>query len=109
MTCLVFVLPLLPPDCSEQFFTEQLAYQNAPYGVRANAILPGLMDTPMAVDTRAYAWGKTREEVAAQMAGYPPGSARGIKAELRARSDIDPDTFNLDPESVEALLRSRSL
>jgi NAD(P)-dependent dehydrogenase (short-subunit alcohol dehydrogenase family) len=46
-------------------FTEQLAYQNAPYGVRANSILPGLMDTPMAVDTRAYAWGKTREEVAA--------------------------------------------
>lgn len=46
-------------------FTEQLAYQNAPYGIRANSILPGLMDTPMAVDTRAFAWGKPREEVAA--------------------------------------------
>jgi NAD(P)-dependent dehydrogenase (short-subunit alcohol dehydrogenase family) len=46
-------------------FTEQLAYQNAQYGVRANTILPGLMDTPMAVDTRAFAWGKSREEVAA--------------------------------------------
>ena len=34
-------------------FTEQLACQNAEYGVRANAILPGLMNTPMAVDTRA--------------------------------------------------------
>src|SRR6201981_3780513 len=34
-------------------FTEQLALQNAPYGIRANSILPGLMDTPMAVDTRA--------------------------------------------------------
>ena len=34
-------------------FTEQLAYQNAEYGIRANVILPGLMNTPMAVDTRA--------------------------------------------------------
>src|SRR5260370_299086 len=32
-------------------FTEQLAYQNAQYGIRANVILPGLMNTPMAVDT----------------------------------------------------------
>ena len=32
--------------------TEQLAIQNAKFGVRANALLPGLMDTPMAVDTR---------------------------------------------------------
>ena len=34
-------------------FTEQLAYQNAEFGIRANVILPGLMNTPMAVDTRA--------------------------------------------------------
>lgn len=46
-------------------FTEQIAYQNAADGVRANVILPGLMDTPMAVDTRAREWGKTREEIAA--------------------------------------------
>lgn len=47
-------------------FTRQLAIQNAEYGVRANAILPGLMDTPMAVDTRARAFGRPREEVAAE-------------------------------------------
>src|ERR1700752_5039926 len=47
-------------------FTEQLAYQNAQYGVRANVILPGLMNTPMAVDTRAREWGKTRAEVEAE-------------------------------------------
>src|SRR3974377_459121 len=47
-------------------FTEQLAYQNADYGIRANVILPGLMDTPMAVDTRAREWGKSRAEVAAE-------------------------------------------
>jgi NAD(P)-dependent dehydrogenase (short-subunit alcohol dehydrogenase family)/alkylhydroperoxidase family enzyme len=46
-------------------FTEQIARQNAEFGVRANVILPGLMDTPMAVDTRARTWGKTRAEVAA--------------------------------------------
>jgi NAD(P)-dependent dehydrogenase (short-subunit alcohol dehydrogenase family) len=34
-------------------FTQQVAIQNAGYGIRANCILPGLMDTPMAVDTRA--------------------------------------------------------
>src|SRR5271154_3055608 len=47
-------------------FTEQLAYQNAEYGIRANVILPGLMDTPMAVDTRAREFGKSRSEVAAE-------------------------------------------
>jgi NAD(P)-dependent dehydrogenase (short-subunit alcohol dehydrogenase family) len=46
-------------------FTEQLAYQNAEHGIRANVILPGLMNTPMAVDTRAREWGKTRAEVEA--------------------------------------------
>lgn len=46
-------------------FTQQVAIQNAEYGIRANAILPGLMDTPMAVDTRARATGKSRAEVAA--------------------------------------------
>ena len=34
-------------------FTEQLALQNARYGIRANCILPGLMNTPMAVEKRA--------------------------------------------------------
>jgi NAD(P)-dependent dehydrogenase (short-subunit alcohol dehydrogenase family) len=47
-------------------FTEQLALQNAPYGIRANCILPGLMDTPMAVDTRARASNRSRAEVAAE-------------------------------------------
>jgi NAD(P)-dependent dehydrogenase (short-subunit alcohol dehydrogenase family) len=47
-------------------FTEQLAYQNAQYGIRANVILPGLMNTPMAVDTRARTFNKTRAEVEAE-------------------------------------------
>ncbi|HXE17756.1 MAG TPA: SDR family NAD(P)-dependent oxidoreductase [Stellaceae bacterium] len=47
-------------------FTQQVAIQNAEYGIRANVILPGLMDTPMAVDTRARVGNKSREQVAAE-------------------------------------------
>src|SRR5919205_767418 len=46
-------------------FTKQIAIQNAEYGVRANVILPGLMDTPMAVENQARAMGKSRAEGAA--------------------------------------------
>ena len=47
-------------------FTQQLAIQHAPFGVRANVILPGLMNTPMAVDTRARVGNRSRAEVAAE-------------------------------------------
>ena len=57
-------------------FTQQLAIQNAEFGIRANVILPGLMDTPMAVDTRARVSGKSRAEVAA---------ARDARVPLRHR------------------------
>ena len=53
-------------------FTRQLAIENAEYGIRANAILPGLIDTPMAVDTRARAWGRSRDEVAAERNAQVP-------------------------------------
>jgi len=44
--------------------TENLAAHNAAHGVRANAILPGLMNTPMAIEARV-AKGTPREEVIA--------------------------------------------
>ncbi len=47
-------------------FTEQLAHQNARYGIRANVILPGLINTPMAVDTRAREFNKSRADVEAE-------------------------------------------
>src|SRR5476651_2401478 len=53
-------------------FTEQLAYQNAQYGIRANVILPGLMNTPMAVDTRARTFKKTRAQVEAERDAQVP-------------------------------------
>jgi NAD(P)-dependent dehydrogenase (short-subunit alcohol dehydrogenase family) len=46
-------------------FTEQVARQNAEFGIRANVILPGLLDTPMAVDTRVRQWGTPRSEIVA--------------------------------------------
>jgi NAD(P)-dependent dehydrogenase (short-subunit alcohol dehydrogenase family) len=66
-------------------YTKQVAIQNAEYGIRANVILPGLMDTPMAVDTRARTWGKTREEVAA---------ARDAKVPLRRKMGTAWDVAN---------------
>ena len=66
-------------------FTQQLALQNAPYGIRANCILPGLMDTPMAVDTRARSTGKPRAEVAA---------ARDAKVPLRGKMGTAWDVAN---------------
>ena len=53
-------------------FTQQLAVQNAAYGIRANAILPGLMNTPMAVNTRTLSTGKTREAIIAERDGKVP-------------------------------------
>jgi NAD(P)-dependent dehydrogenase (short-subunit alcohol dehydrogenase family) len=46
--------------------TEQLALQNAPFGIRVNSILPGLISTPMAVETRARTWNQSREQVLAE-------------------------------------------
>ncbi|HEY7242692.1 MAG TPA: SDR family NAD(P)-dependent oxidoreductase [Xanthobacteraceae bacterium] len=66
-------------------FTQQIAVQNAELGVRANVILPGLMDTPMAVDTRARASGKPRAEIAA---------ARNARVPLRHRMGTAWDVAN---------------
>jgi NAD(P)-dependent dehydrogenase (short-subunit alcohol dehydrogenase family) len=66
-------------------YTQQIAIQNASFGIRANVILPGLMDTPMAVDTRARASGRTRAEVAAE---------RDAKVPLRGRMGTAWDVAN---------------
>jgi NAD(P)-dependent dehydrogenase (short-subunit alcohol dehydrogenase family) len=58
-------------------FTEQVAVQNAPYGIRCNTILPGLIDTPMAVDTRVRVSGRTRAEVMAERDRVVPMGRQG--------------------------------
>jgi NAD(P)-dependent dehydrogenase (short-subunit alcohol dehydrogenase family) len=66
-------------------YTQQIALQNAAFGVRANVILPGLMDTPMAVDTRARATGRTRDQIAAE---------RNARVPLRQRMGTAWDVAN---------------
>lgn len=58
-------------------FTEQLALQNAPYGIRANCILPGLISTPMAVEARIQAWNQTREQISAERNAKVPLGRQG--------------------------------
>ena len=57
--------------------TENVAAANAPHGIRVNAILPGLMNTPMAIEARV-AQGRPREEViAARDSKIPLGRKMG--------------------------------
>ncbi len=57
--------------------TQQIAIQNAKYHIRANTILPGLIDTPMAVDTRAERTGRSREEIVAERNARVPFGKMG--------------------------------
>jgi NAD(P)-dependent dehydrogenase (short-subunit alcohol dehydrogenase family) len=57
--------------------TENVAAANAQHGIRVNAILPGLMNTPMAIEARV-AQGRSREEViAARDSRIPLGRKMG--------------------------------
>src|SRR5450432_1622961 len=77
--------PYVAYKATKAAFTEQLAYQNAQYGIRANVILPGLMNTPMAVDTRAREFKKSRAEVEAE---------RDAKVPLRKKMGTGWDVAN---------------
>ncbi len=58
--------------------TKHVAITHAQYGIRANTILPGLVNTPMAVEYRIGQDGMTREEVlASRRAQIPLGNIVG--------------------------------
>jgi NAD(P)-dependent dehydrogenase (short-subunit alcohol dehydrogenase family) len=57
--------------------TQSLALSNARHGVRANAIMPGFIDTPMAVDAAASALDVDRAEYAAGRAALVPLGRQG--------------------------------
>ncbi len=52
--------------------THAVAMAGAPHGVRANAIMPGLMNTPMAIESLMEMTGKSREAVVASRDAQVP-------------------------------------
>jgi NAD(P)-dependent dehydrogenase (short-subunit alcohol dehydrogenase family) len=59
-------------------YTQSLAIGNAKYGIRANVVMPGLMNTPMAVEGIARARGISKEDlVRARDAQVPLGGKMG--------------------------------
>jgi len=66
-------------------FTQQVAIQNAEYGIRVNAILPGVMETPMAMGPRLKDGKKSFEELSAE---------RNAKVPLRRRMGSPWDVAN---------------
>ncbi len=57
--------------------TQNLALTNAKHGVRANAIMPGFIDTPMGVDAPAEAMGLERADYAKVRADHVPLGRQG--------------------------------
>lgn len=58
--------------------TQQIALENAKYNVRANAIMPGLMNTPMAIEGISKARGVPKEDLIRQRdASVPLGGKMG--------------------------------
>ena len=58
--------------------THQIAMENAKYNIRANAIMPGLMNTPMAIEGISKARGIPKEELISQRdARVPLGGKMG--------------------------------
>ncbi|MEX1236677.1 MAG: SDR family oxidoreductase, partial [Pseudomonadales bacterium] len=56
--------------------TQNVAMGNARYGIRANCIMPGLMNTPMAIEGYSQSQGRSREEVIAARNARVPLSAK---------------------------------
>jgi NAD(P)-dependent dehydrogenase (short-subunit alcohol dehydrogenase family) len=57
--------------------TQNLALTNARHGLRANAVMPGFIDTPMAVDAPARSLGTERDELADLRAAAVPLGRQG--------------------------------
>ena len=61
--CSVGMLAYKTSKAGVNALTHSLAIGNAPYGIRVNAILPGLMNTPMAIEGISHERGIAKEDV----------------------------------------------
>jgi NAD(P)-dependent dehydrogenase (short-subunit alcohol dehydrogenase family) len=64
--------------------TQSLAATNARFGIRVNAIMPGLIDTPAAVDQTARWSGTPRDAVASERAAHVPLGRQGTGWDVAA-------------------------
>ena len=75
--CSVGIVAYKTSKAALNAFTQSLATGNARYGIRANVIMPGLMNTPMAIEGNVAA-GQDREElIARRNASVPLGGQMG--------------------------------
>ena len=57
---------------------QSLALENAEYGIRANAIMPGMLDTPMAIEGLVKARGIPRDQLlSARLSAVPLKNIQG--------------------------------
>lgn len=74
--CSVGMLAYKTSKAGVNALTHSIAMGNARYGIRVNAIMPGLMDTPMAVKGLAEARGVPEQELARQRDAQVPLGAK---------------------------------
>ena len=76
--CSVGIVAYKTSKAGMNAFTHSLAIGNAKHGIRVNAIMPGLMNTPMAVEGISQALGIDREQlIEARDAQVPLGQKMG--------------------------------
>ena len=86
--CSVGIIAYKTSKAAVNAFTQSLAIGNGEYNIRANVIMPGLMNTPMAIEGNVAA-GRDREELIAQRdAQVPLGHDNGHRLGRRERGAV---------------------
>ena len=75
--CSVGIVAYKTSKAALNAFTHALATGNAQYGIRANVIMPGLMNTPMAIEGNVAAGYDREELIARRNASVPLGGQMG--------------------------------
>jgi len=70
--CSVGIMAYKTSKAGMNAYTQSLAIGNASFGIRANAIMPGLMNTPMAIEGISEALGVDREALITQRDALVP-------------------------------------